>query len=381
MAEIYNSINPNKIRRDTTTTGLPNTFNYDSLYLNVNTWYFGIDVNRPYAPSSGTGWYQGIDARTIDDAVNTIYYTGSTKGKTLNANDFYRCVQYTDQQDVINFVNGQGGSVASIEDALYWFKDDGSGKGGNAVNVCVNMNYPNIPTSGLTFGVDSGFVASYPWINPTWYDFRLSTMSGFSGNSAVLGQFDGTNLFFNFDNKGLEYFTSPRVTSLGQNFTVIFWGAPTVVADTNTHAAFSVDSSSLPQYVGIYDNKTNVDFYFKVYDTTNTVRSRIGATNYTSGIWGQFSYVFQTNSGGTTTTSFYYNDVLSETNVESYLVKSWNFAGTNDGWNIGQIARTQTLANNYIGGMAVVLVYDRVLKAEEIADIYLNYRDSRLLFQ
>jgi len=383
MATIYNSIIPNKIKSDTTTTGLPNTFNYDALYLNVNTWYFGIDVNRPYAPSSGTGWYQGIDARTIDDAVNTIYYTGSTKGRAAHTNDLYRCVQYTDQQDVINFVTSQGGSVASIEDALYWFKDDGSGKGGNGVNVCVNMNYPNIPTSGLTFGVDSGFVASYPWINSTWYDFRLSTMSGFSGNSAVIGQFDGTNLFFNFDDKGLEYFTSPRVTSLGQNFTVIFWGSPTNVADTNTHAAFSVDSGGLPQYVGIYDEKnTGVKFYFNVRDTENTLKTRVGVTEYANSTWAQFSYVFQTNNSGNTTTSFYYNDTLSEQNNETFLIKSWNqiTAGA-DGWNIGQIARTQVLANNFRGGMAVVLVYNRALSGTEIADIYQNYFDTRALFQ
>ena len=379
---MYDNINPNKIRRDTTTSGLPNTFNYDALYLNVNGWYFGLDVNRPYGPSSVTGWYQGINARTIDDAVYTIYYSGSTVGKTTNSNDRYRCVQYSDTNDVINFVNSAGGSVAAIEDALDWFKNDGSGKGGNGINVCVNMNYPNIPTSGLTFGVDSGFVASYPWINPTWYDFRLSTMSGFSGNSAVIGQFDGTNLFFNFDNKGLEYFTSPRVVSLGQNFTVIFWGAPTNVTDTNTHAAFSVDSGGLSQYVGIYDEKnTGVKFYFNVRDTSNTLKTRVGVTEYANSTWAQFSYVFQTNNSGNTTTSFYYNGTLSEQNDETFLVKDWNQTNAGaDGWNIGQIARTQSLSNNFIGGMAIVLVYYRALSGTEIADIYTNYQTTRGLF-
>ena len=384
MGTFYNSIVPNKIKIDTTSSGLPNTFNYDALYLNINTWYFGIDVNRPYYPSSGTGWYQGIDARTIDYAIYTIYYTGTTKGKASHTNDKYRCVQYSDPQDVINFVTSQGGEAASIEDALYWFKDDFSGKGGNGANVCVNMNYPNIPTSGLTFGVDSGFVASYPQINPTWYDFRLSTMSGFSGNSVIIGKFDGAGLFFNFDDKGIQYFTSPSAKNLGQNFTVIFWGAPTLVADTNTHAAFSVRSENLSQFVGIYDENdktTGVKFYFNVRDTTNTVRSRIGVSAYTSDAWAQFSYVFQTNNSGNTTTSFYYNGALSEQNNETYLVKAWNNTTGGDGWNIGQTAGTQTLANNYRGGMAVVLVYNRVLKAEEIADIYSNYFDSRILFQ
>jgi len=97
---IYLNINPNKIKIDYTSSGNKNNLNYDSNYLNINTWYFGIDVNRPYYPSSGTGWYQGIDNRSIDDLVYTIYYTGSTIGNTGNANDKYRCVQFDDQQGV-----------------------------------------------------------------------------------------------------------------------------------------------------------------------------------------------------------------------------------------------------------------------------------------
>ena len=384
MAEIYNSINPNKIKRDTTTQGFPNTFNYDSNYLNINTWYFGIDVNRPYGPSSGTGWYQGVDARTIDDATFTIYYTGTTIGKTNNLNDKYRCVQYDDQSDVINFVNNITAgfpTFGSLPDALNWFKDDGYTRGGLGEMVCVNMNYPNIPTSGLTFGVDSGFVASYPWTNPTWYDFGMSTMSGFSGNSRIIQHFDNS-LFFDFidDGSPTEYFTSSKQENLGQDFTVIFWGSPAAVADTRTHSVFSVRSNNRSNYVGIYDNKGSITFYFTVRDTTDGLKTRQGTTNYTSGVWAQFSYVFETNSGGTTTTSFYYNDSLEETNEESYLVESWN-SDIGEGWVIGQLAGAKSVTENYFGGMAVLLVYNRALSATEIADIYQNYFDTRALFQ
>jgi hypothetical protein len=198
MAEIYNSINPNKIKIDYTSNGNSNNLHYDSNFLNINTWYFGIDVNRNYGPSSESGWYQGIDNLTIDDATYTIYYTGTTTGKTNNLNDYYRCVQYDNQQDVVNFVESQSGfSGISFEESLNWFKYDTSpggygtsGKGGKGSNVCVNMNYPNIPTSGLTFALDAGHVASYPWINPIWYDFAQSSMSGFSGTSTIIGNFN-----------------------------------------------------------------------------------------------------------------------------------------------------------------------------------------------
>ena len=384
MAEIYNSIVPNKIKIDYTTQGFPNTFHYDSNYLNVNTWYFGIDVNRPYGPSSGTGWYQGIDAKTIDDLTYTIYYTGSTVGKTNNLNDKYRCVQYDNQLDVINFVNDiTDGSptVGSLPEALNWFKDDGYTRGGGGETVCVNMNYPNIPTSGLTFAVDAGHVASYPWMNSTWYDFTQSAMSGFSGNSRIIAHFDNS-LFFDFIDAGtqLEYFTSSRQENLGQDFTVIFWAAPVNVADTDIHSVYSVRSNSRSNYVGIYDRKSSIKFYFRVRDTTDGLKTRQGTTDYDSGVWAQFSYVFETNSSGTTTTSFYYNDILSEQNDESYLVESWN-SDIGEGWVIGQLAGTKSISENYFGGMQILLAYNRALSATEISDIYQNYFDTRALFE
>ena len=264
---------------------------------------------------------------------------------------------------------------------MNWFKDDGYTRGGYGETVCVNMNYPNIPTSGLTFGVDSGFVASYPWTNPTWYDFGMSTMSGFSGNSRIIQHFDNS-LFFDFidDGSPTEYFTSSKQENLGQDFTVIFWGSPAAVADTRTHSVFSVKSNNRSNYVGIYDNKGTITFYFTVRDTIDGLKTRQGTTNYTSGVWAQFSYVFETNSGGTTTTSFYYNNSLEETNEESYLVESWN-SDIGEGWVIGQLAGAKSVTENYFGGMAVLLVYNRALSATEIADIYQNYFDTRALFQ
>ena len=384
MAEIYNSINPNKIKIDYTTQGFPNTFHYDSNYLNINTWYFGIDVNRPYGPSSGTGWYQGVDALTIDDLTYTIYYTGSTVGKTNNLNDKYRCVQYDNQSDVINFVNDITDgfpTFGSLPEALNWFKDDGYTRGGGGPHICVNMNYPNIPTSGLTFAVDAGHVASYPWTNPTWYDFTQSAMSGFSGNSRIIGHFDTNSLFFDFTDAGvqLEYFTSSIQKNLGQNFTVIFWAAPIRVADTDTHSVYSVRSNSRSNYVGIYDARRAIRFYFRVRDTTDGLKTRTGTEDYEPGVWAQFSYVFETNSSGTTTTSFYYNDTLSETNDESYLVESWN-SDIGEGWVIGQLAGAKSATENYHGGMQILLAYNRALSATEISDIYLNYQSTRGLF-
>jgi hypothetical protein len=109
---------------------------------------------------------------------------------------------------------------------------------------------------------------------------------------------------------------------------------------------YSVRSNSRSNYVGIYDRKSSINFYFTVRDTTDGLKTRQGTTDYTSGVWAQFSYVFETNSSGTTTTSFYYNDTLSETNDESYLVESWN-SDIGEGWNIGQLAGVKYWSKYY----------------------------------
>ena len=386
MAIIYNSIIPNKIKIDYTSNGKKDNLHYDSSYLNINTWYFGIDVNRPYGPSSGTGWYQGIDAKTIDDGVYTIYYTGTTIGNTGNANDKYRCVQ-VDQQGVINFVDPFVVGTPTLQQSLTWFKDTGSGIiGGGGDTVCVNMNYPNIPTSGLTFALDAGHVASYPWILPTWFDFTQSAMSGFSGNSTIIGNFNDGSLYFDFINNGtpLEYFTNTTYNrSLGGSFTIIFWAKPVY----NSSGTFQVVFSCAPtigsprnQSVGFY-NETSADdvrFYYTITDSSGGPQTRIGVDTIDIRSWHQFTYVFQ-NKGSNSQISFYIDGALSETNSESFLAASWSPSSPN--WTIGQTSNTTSSARNYLGGLQILLVYDRVLSDTEIADIYENYQGTRGLFQ
>jgi hypothetical protein len=382
MAFTYNSIVPNKIKIDYTSDGNKTNLHYDSNYLNINTWYFGIDVNRPYGPSSGTGWYQGIQSRTIDDGIYTIYYTGTTIGNTGNANDKYRCVQ-VDQQGVIDFVDPFVVGTPTFEDALYWFKDIISKpQGGNGDSVCVNMDYPNIPTSGLTFALDAGHVASYPWINPTWYDFTQSAMSGFSGNSTIIGNFDTGQYFFDFINSGtpLEYFTNTTYNrSLGNNFTIIFWARPGFVADTRIKILFSCAptiGTPTNQSIGFIDSGTNTYFYYAITDAAGITKTRNGTAIIDNTRWHQYTYVFET--GSKTTIKFYIDGTLSESNLELFTAASWSPSLPN--WVIGQGSTSINSARNYFGSLQVLLAYDRVLSNNDIRDIYDNYQTTRNLF-
>jgi hypothetical protein len=385
MAEIYNSINPNKIKIDYTSNGNSNNLHYDSNFLNINTWYFGIDVNRPYYPSSGTGWYQGIDAKTIDDLTYTIYYTGSTIGNTGSANDKYRCVQYIDQQGVIDFVDPFFVGTPSFQDALNWFKNDGGTSGGKGSIVCVNMNYPNIPTSGLTFALDAGYVASYPWINPTWFDFTQSAMSGFSGNSTIIGNFNDGSLYFDFINNGspVEYFTNTTYNrTIGRSMTILFWAKPEYVLENYTQSVFSCAptiGTLKDQSVGFFnDAATQIYFYYRITDSAGNLKTRVSVDPINNRNWHQFTFVFSPYSLTETQIDFYFDGDLLETNKEGFVAASWSPSSPN--WVIGQTSAALTPSSNYFGGLQVLLVYDRALSATEISDIYLNYQSTRGLF-
>lgn len=379
---IYVNINPNKIKIDYTSNGLKNNLHYDSNYLNINTWYFGIDVNKPYGPSSGTGWYQGIDNRSIDDLTYTIYYTGTTIGNTGNANDKYRCVQYADQQGVIDFVDQFPGATPTFEEALNFFKDDGNGtSGGRGSAVCVNMNYPNIPTSGLTFALDAGHVASYPWTGSTWYDFRRSAMSGFSGTSAVIARFDNGSLYWGFNSASpFQYFIDPNnpQRQLGNTFTLMFWAQPSYVSEGRTPILFSC-TPTFSQSVGFYNTGGFIYFYYAITDTTNSSQSRIGVNALDNTIWHLYTYVFAPDSSpGKSNISFYVDGVLDETNQENFEPSNWN--PNINPFTLGNVVTPRT-QDQYIGNLQVFLAYDRVLSTQEIADIYQNYYDTRSLLQ
>lgn len=383
MAVIYNSINPNKIKIDYTSNGNKNNLHYDSSYLNINTWYFGIDVNRPYGPSSGTGWYQGIDNRSIDDAVYTIYYTGDTVGNTGNANDKYRCVQL-DQQGVIDFVDQFPGATPTFEEALNFFKDDGGGtRGGRGSIVCVNMNYPNIPTDNLRFALDAGHVASYPWTSSTWYDFTRSSMSGFSGNSAIISNFNNGSLYFGFTAPTQMFVDTNPPRQLGNTFTLIFWAKPSYVSEGRTPFLLSCAptiGSPLNQSVGFYNTGGDVYFYYEITDSSGSPKTRIGTNILDVTIWHQFAYVFAPDaSPGKSNISFYVDGVLNETNQENFTPAAWSPTGPF--WTIGQSSPTTRTLSQYIGELQVMLVYERVLSDDEIADIYQNYYDTRTLLQ
>lgn len=382
-APIYVNINPNKIKIDYTSNGNKNNLHYDSNYLNINTWYFGIDVNRPYGPSSGTGWYQGIDNRTIDDAAYTVYYTGSTIGNTGNANDKYRCVQL-DQQGLIDFVDQFPGPTPTFEEALNFFKDDGSGlAGGKGSFVCVNMNYPNIPTSGLTFALDAGHVASYPWTASTWYDFTNSAMSGFSGSSSILARFDNGALYWGFNSASpFQYFVdNTSLKQLGNTFTIMFWAKLQYIGETRTPFVFSCAptiGSPLNQSVGFYNTGGNVYFYYSITDTSGSIKQRIGVNILDLRIWHHYTFVFAPDpSPGKSNISFYVDGVLNETNQENFEPASWNPSIKN--FTIGQNSTPRT-NDQYIGDLQVLLAYNRVLSDQEIVDIYQNYYDTRSLF-
>jgi hypothetical protein len=211
-------------------------------------------------------------------------------------------------------------------------------------------------------------------------------MSGFSGNSTIIGNFNNGSLYFDFINNGspVEYFTNTTYNrTIGRSMTILFWAKPEYVLENNTQSVFSCAptiGTLKDQSVGFFnDAATQIYFYYRITDSAGNVKTRVSVDPIGNRNWHQYTYVFEPASGSETNISFYFDGTLFETNKENFVAASWSPSSPN--WVIGQTSVALTPLRNYFGGLQVLLVYDRALSETEIADIYQNYFDTRVLFQ
>lgn len=167
---------------------MPNAIKYsttgDTLSLEKGNIYFGVgDVGK--GPSSATTYYNGV---TPSAGGYTIYSYNS--GQTSNLS-FYTAVDDISLREYTNNVSGSGFTNAT--QCLNWYATQSN-------YVCVNKDYENIPTSGLSLCLDAGFTPSYPRTGTTWvdlsyngYDGTLTNGPSFSGSNDGSIFFDGSN--------------------------------------------------------------------------------------------------------------------------------------------------------------------------------------------
>ena len=147
---------------------------------------FGIGVNQGgYGLTSSTAFWNG---KTPNVSGYVLYRGNGTSSPTtyVAKND----------SDLISLSNVLGyGPNTTIGEALIAFQTNGN------VVICVNMDCPNIVTSGLTLYLEASFTPSYPKSGTKWADLcGVSSITGSLTNGPTFNTdfygsivFDGTN--------------------------------------------------------------------------------------------------------------------------------------------------------------------------------------------
>ena len=202
---------------------------------------------------------------------------------------------------------------------------------------------PTIITDGLVAHLDAGITASYPGTGSTWHD-----LSGHSADATLQGTVGfidlGANSYFTFDG-GYGNFMYSTVSQDYQDCTLIFY------------PDFTWESTeSLPYGLGAG------------YDRTMRFLRNAGAGSHpwqlqNPGNNGDWAYPTATN---------YYLNGNTITGAGN-LVDGWNILGaarTNQWGNFSYCWGTGYGARTFKGKLAVILLYNRVLTAEEQLNNY-----------
>lgn len=320
----------------------PNKIKYSTSFvansIKANNFALGINETGAYGPTSITNFWMGI---TPTFNGYTAYLNKAAQGPSI----------YTLANDaaVINLAQYLGGSnISTINDALAWFSSQGD-------KICVNMNYPDIVTSGLSFNVDSGFVPSYCRSGVTWTDLSYSGFNATLINSPTFTLSGNNNGIFSFALANSNYATFNDLGTLS-NFSTEVW----------------VKQNSLPA-VGSYVPA----FITNTYVSGNYVNYAIGYINPAQDgkIYGGFfnsGWNYNTNGFTPTTDQWYHYAVtFNGSNIIFYVDGNYYSSGTTSSAAIssgsgGRLMRRWDDVNYIDGALLNAKIYNRALTSTEI---------------
>ena len=333
----------------------PNFIKYsttpDDKSIKVGNYSIGVASGTTYGPTSGTSYWSGISPPT---SGYTIYENKVTNGPSIRVP--------SDSETLIDYANRlySGSSITTEAGALVYF---------NSLNtvICVNRNYEEIVTSGLTLLLDAGFTPSYPKSGTSWTDLSFSGNNGTLINGPTFNSSNGGSLVFD----GVDDYVG-RNTSIntGQNFTVNAWIYPTLLGTTRRAVAMSSNNyTSLNGWLfSTAGASINNTFFFSV---GNDNAYRVALANTLSlNQWAYISAVCQ-NGGGSI--NLYKNGI--ETSYELTSLSTNTLIYTYPQFNVGY-RDTAGPTDPYTGNIAQVTIYNKTLTASEVLQNY-NATKSR----
>jgi hypothetical protein len=162
----------------------PNFIKYsttpDSSGIKVGNYTIGVFSGGTYGPTSTTNYWNGI---TPPISGYTIYENKAANGPSIRvAADASVLIDYTRRLY-------SGSSVTTEYSELTYLNSLGT-------VACVNRDYEEIITSGLTLNLDAGFTPSYPKSGTTWTDISFSGNNGTLTNGPTYNTSNGGSIVF-----------------------------------------------------------------------------------------------------------------------------------------------------------------------------------------
>jgi hypothetical protein len=321
-------IPPNKIKYSTSFH--PNT-------IKVKDWVLGINEGVEYGPTSTTGFWNSI---IPPSGGYTMYGNKAVAGPSI--------VVAQNDSELIGFTQGFARQTFSTaNEALGWYT-------GQTGLICVNLDYPDFVTSGLTLLLDAGYVSSYPRSGSRWDDLSFSGNNGTLVNTPTFSSDNYGYLTFN----GNTQYVNVGGTPLGlSSYTKNIWFYLNGTSDNNllssdTGGHFMFFASTNKLYCG-HSNWGNYTVFPSV-------------TNFSNGVWYNACVTFDTTNGFV----LYVNGVQDST----YTAQKTPIGG-NGSTRVGAFGAGGNLLN---GRVAVAMTYDRVLSSTEVLKNY-NAFSSRYI--
>ena len=314
----------------------------DSKAIKVNKYCIGVASGVTYGPTDATFYWSGISPPT---SGYTIYENKAANGPSIRVP--------VNSVSLIDYANRlySGSSITTEAGALVYFNSLGN-------VICVNINYEEIVTSGLTVNLDAGFTPSYPKSGSTWGDLSFSGNNGTLVNGPTYNSSNGGTIVFDGTNDYCDISATQMTSNLITISGFIKWVAGTggMFFGFTTYDVWT-QNGTLGYNIGASD----------VYGISSATVTSLGLI----GNWAHYTFVMTSTGSIPTNNKIYINGNLQT--LAQRLGTTGNSPGFGSNlrlcsWNSGGFYGNLQYGN--------LQVYDRALNQTEITQNY-NAQKSR----
>ena len=324
----------------------PNFIKYsttpDDKSIKVGNYSIGVASGTTYGPTSGTSYWSGISPPT---SGYTIYENKVANGPSIRVP--------SSSAVLIDYANRlySGSSITTEAGALTYF---------NSLNtvICVNRDYEEIVTSGLTINLDAGFTPSYPKSGTSWTNLSFSGNNGSLVNGPTFNSANGGTIVFDGVDDYCDISTSKLTSSLITITGFIKWVAGTggMFFGFTTYDVWT-QAGNLGYNVGASD----------VYGISSATVTSLGLI----GNWAHYTFVMTSTGSIPTNNKIYINGNLQT--LSQRLGTTGNSPGFGSTLRLASWNSVGFYGNLQYGNLQV---YNRALTQTEITQNY-NAQKSR----